>query len=477
VSSRPGKTAVVYFGTQVGSTVVGFAATWVITNYLGKTVYGRYTSIVALIFWLLIPASAVGHAMNKRISEGRDRDAFFVAGVLSNLAIHGAIAAILLAASPVVNGWIGAPVAPAVAALVLARALFKTLLDALRGYKQVGSSGGLKTFEQTVRATLQIGGIVVFAIGLNGLVVTHAFALAVGMAVGLVVIPGGVGRPTRSHLRRLSSFAQYSWIGTIKSRAFGYADILTMKTLAAVGLVAISDGLIGIYGAAWTVASVLALVSNAIRETLFPELSELSADERYERVQHFLNEGLAFTGVFAIPGFFGALVVGPKLLTIFGPDFSRGGLILVILIGARLLAAYSSQLISVVNAIDRPDMAFRINATYIAANLLLNVALVLAIGWYGAAIATAFSSLLTLVVAGHALASLLGMPELPWREIGAQIAASLVMLGGVVALRIPLPTSLGWTLAVVGSGAGIYGVALAALSPRVREKARLHAPV
>ena len=82
MSSRLGKTTVVYFLTQVGTTLVGFLATWYITQTLGAVAFGEYSTAVAFLFWLNIPASAIGEAVKKRASEGEERGAFLAAGHL-----------------------------------------------------------------------------------------------------------------------------------------------------------------------------------------------------------------------------------------------------------------------------------------------------------------------------------------------------------------------------------------------------------
>lgn len=48
----------------------------------------------------------------------------------------------------------------------------------------------------------------------------------------------------------------------------------------------VSDGLIGIYEAAWVLGSLLGAVSISVRSTLFHEVSELAIEEEYEHSPH-----------------------------------------------------------------------------------------------------------------------------------------------------------------------------------------------
>lgn len=473
MASRPGKTTIVYFATQVGSTLAGGVATWYINNVLGAAAFGEYSIAVAFLFWLNIPASALGNAVNKRVSEGQEQGAFLTAAHGLNLGIHALLVAGLLVFGDQVNVLVGQDVAVYFAALVGARAVFDVTISSLRGYKQVSTSGVVKTFERVVRSSIHIGTLFFLGVGVGGLILGHATAIFLATAVALTVLDGRPSRPERRHVTGLLEYARFAWLGTLKTRAFAWTDVLVMRglSLSIIGLAAVSKTEIGIYKVAWTVASVLALVSIAIKQTLFPEFSELGVSENYERVHHFLNEGLTFTGIFAIPGLFGAIAVGSKLLTVFGPEHARGGTILVILIGSRLLAAYGEQFLNTINAIDRPDVAFRINLAYVAANLTFNFGLIALFGWYGAAFATALAALTSLVLGAYALSKIIGPPDIPYRELGAQTVAAVVMLGAVVALQQVLPGSLGWTLAVVAAGAVVYGVALVGVSTRVRQKA------
>jgi O-antigen/teichoic acid export membrane protein len=472
VSSRLGKTTVVYFFTQVGTTLVGFLATWYITQTLGSAAFGEYSTAVAFLFWLNIPASAIGEAVKKRASEGEERGAFLAAGHLLNLAVHVVVIVTLLVFREQVNVFIGLDVATAFAALVGARALFDLTLGSLRGYKQVGTSGALKTLERTLRSGIHIGALFFLGIGVGGLVLGHGVALLVATAAGLLVLDGRPTAPARRHVGSLIEYARYAWLGTLKTRAFAWTDVMVMRglSLSVVGLVAVSKSQIGIYKVAWTVASALALLSISINQSLFPEFSELGATDDYERVHHYLNEGLAFGGLFLIPGVFGAIAVGDTLLTVFGAEFATGGTILVVLLVARLLAAYGDQLLNTINAIDRPDVAFRVNLGYVAANVGLNLLLVTVFGWYGAAAATAIASLVSVGLAGYALAGLIGRPDVPTGELARQVAASVVMLAVVLALQELFPGTLQWTLAVTAIGAGVYGAVLFGVSERFRRK-------
>ncbi|WP_135820725.1 lipopolysaccharide biosynthesis protein [Halostella litorea] len=460
---RLGRTTLIHFATQVGVSLAGFLATFAIARFLGAGTLGTYAVAVALLFWLNVPANAVGNAINKRVSEGVDRGAFIGSGLLINGVIAAALAVLVVAFAEQVDAYVGAPVSGLVAALVVGNVALLTVIGALNGQKRVAHTGGLRAVERVARTGLQVG-FILLGYKLTGLLVGHAASLGAAAVLGLLLFEVRPSPPSREHVRSLLEYARYSWLGTLKTRAFGWMDTIVLALF-------VPSALIGIYEVTWTLASTLALVSNSVQQTLFPELSELGVEENYDRVHHYLNEGLVFTGVFAIPGLFGAAVIGPRILKIYRPEFTRGATVLLVLIAARTLAAYGTQFLNAVNAIDRPDVAFRINAAFVAANVVLNVALVYRFGWYGAAVATALSAALMLALGYAALTSLIGRPNVPVREIAHEVGASAAMAAAVYGLVQVLPGSHYATVLLVAVGAAVYAGLLVALSTRVREKA------
>jgi O-antigen/teichoic acid export membrane protein len=185
-------------------------------------------------------------------------------------------------------------------------------------------------------------------------------------------------------------------------------------------------------------------------------------------VGELLNKGLVFAGFFAIPGLFGGFVVGTRVLEIFGPAFGQGWMVLVILITARLSNTFSGQFKNTVNALDRPDLGFRINAGFILTNLVLNLSLIPVFGWSGAAVATSLSSILMLVLSYYYVNTLLSGIVFPITEIGKEIAASVVMIVPVYLLTQAVPASEVTTVGIVFIGAAVYTVIILEISPRIR---------
>lgn len=468
---RLGKTTLVHFGSQVVVSIAGFVATFAVIRLLGPAALGIYAPAVALVFWLHVPAMAVSDAVKKRLSENA-APGHFATGLLLNGSFALVAALAVFGAGEFVAGFVGAPVVGLVALLLVANVCLITIIGALNGRKQVASAGGLRAFERILRTGGQIG-LMVGGYGVTSLFLGHVGSLVAALAVGAGLLGTSVGRPSVGRVWSLLRYARYSWLGTLRTRAFAWMDTLVLSGFVGIGTAgpAVTRDLIGTYEVAWSLASVLALVSISVQSTLFPELSDLGTDGDYDRIHHFLNEALVFTGVFTIPGLFGAAVLGDRVLRIYGPALQKGTVVLLVLVGARLIAAFGAQLLSVINALDRPDVSFRINGGFVVGNFTLNLVLVWQFGWLGAAVATAASATLLVGLGYRALTTLIGRPDVPTVEIGREFVAAAIMAGAVLLLRPHVPKNHYLTVALVGVGAALYVVVLLVLSARVRKKA------
>lgn len=458
-----GKTAAFHFLTQVVVSLSGFIATFAVARLLGAGPLGVYAKAVAVLFLVAVPIIAVHTAVIKRMSEGEDRAEFFGAGLVIVGAIVVGLVVAALVARPYFEAYIGAPVTAEFILLLVGTGAFRLLQAVLSGEKRVARSGVIQSVERIVRTALQIGFILV-GYAVSGLLLGHGLALVTAAVIGLALVDTRPRMPDRSHLQSLAAYSRFSWLARLKSRAFSWTDTAVLGFF-------VTSSLIGVYEVAWTLSAALILVSKSIQHTLFPELSDLGTHDDFERIHHFLNEGLVFTGVFCIPGLVGAALIGPRLLAIYDQEFRVGGSVLVILITAQLVAAYGEQFVSAINAIDHPEVAFRISGLFVVANVVLNVALVSVYGWEGAAVATAISAGGLSVAGFAALSRLVGRPSLPWAEFGAQVLASTVMGGVLYLTRFTVPMTWNWTLVLVFGAAAVYSGVLVTVSTRIRGKA------
>lgn len=473
-----GRTAALHFITQVITTISGFLATFLIAIYLGSDGLGEYAVAISIgYYWLVIPATSVASAVTKRMSEGKNPSSYVGGGILINaiLAIVGSVA--VLVAGEALTGIVSRnrefmrillTYDTEIAALYVSSIGFRTASGALDGQKEVAKSGALQAGERILRTAFQV---VLLILGYTAAAITfgHAASLLVTGGIGLLISAYRPTVPSPEQIRSLIDYAKFAWVGALQGRVFGWLDTIVLSFF-------VSTSLIGIYEAAWGIASMLAMASSSISKTLFPELSDISTNSEYQEIRHYLNEALAFSGVFIIPGLFGALILGDRILRFYRPEFGIGSAILVTLIIAYTADVYASQFLSVINAVNRPDAAFRINIVFVVTNAILNVFLIWQYGWYGAAAATAVSAGLRTMVGYASLRRIIGGITVPVIEIGRQFGASVMMAIVVWPIQGFIPAGRLGTLCIVGLGAVVYSGTLIALSRRTRDKIRLLVP-
>lgn len=455
-----GQTSFISFASQATMSVAGFAANIVIANLLGPKIHGTYFLAVSLIYWLVLVGNMGLHkSIKKRVSEEGSSGRTLAAAVLAQIVLFLFVGACILLFAPAINGYVGAPVAPWILAMVIVTLAYNFVLVLLDGQHKVHLSSLLTPISWTIRSVVQIG-LVVLSIGLTGLFIGYVVGGLVAVVIGLYFARIKLEMPTWEHVKNLYSYAKYSWVGSLSNQSFSSMDTIIL------GFFVVND-LIGVYEIAWNIASLFAIFGFAVSRAVFPEVSSM-ASEGHDRISEVVSASLAYAGLFLIPGLVGTIIVGDVVLTIYGRAYVQGYYVLTILTLARLVNIYLGMFLTTLDALNRPEISFRIQIIFLLANLVLNVVLINAIGWTGAAIATASSASIGLVFGYRGLSNAIKV-SLPLREIGRQVVAALIMGIIVYSIRMTAGDSLPTVLLSILIGAAIYFGTLSTLSPQFRK--------
>ncbi|SDR12453.1 oligosaccharide flippase family protein [Natronobacterium texcoconense] len=463
---RLGQTSAIYFLSKVLASVVGFLATIYFTRTLGEEIYGFYSVTLALVSWLgLVKTVGFGQAIIKRMSEEDNPHAYFTAGILVKGVLTLPVILGVFLFRDHVNSYVGQPVAEFVI-LILTVSVFRELVSAaLKGTHRVHIYAPLNTAKQGAQSIAMVA-LVFLGWELTGMLFGYAIGTFVIAIIGLWIAGPKIVLPQWNHIVRLFDFAKFSWLGNMRKKTYSNMDIIMLGIF-------VPAGPIGIYAVAYTIGSFLGTFGDAMRGTLFPELSKQSASNDVSMVRSLTNDALSYAGLLLIPGIVGAAVIGDRLMLVYGDGFEVGAQVLTILIVGKLIYSYNNQLLNTLNAIDRPDLAFRANAVFIAGNLVLNVVLIYSIGWVGAAIATASSAAIGLVFGFYYTRRHVGF-RIPLGEISRQCLAALIMGIAVYGARAVGEThpiaayNEVFVVSLVGLGAGIYFLVLLAISSAFR---------
>lgn len=474
---RLGQTSIVFFVSKVLGSALGFVATIYFARVLGEEILGFYALVLSIVAWLTVLGKVgLSSAITKRISEGDEREAYATAGAITLTAIGIVVAAGVILFQGYVNSYVGRPVASLTAVIIFAAFSSSFVFAALKGYHLVHVYAILSTTRIVARALIQIA-LVVVGFQLTGLLVGYAAAAVVFTVAGLAILRIRPVWPKKRHFTSLFDFAKFSWLGGMRGKTFDQVDIIVLGFF-------VQTGLIGVYSVAWSLSKFLDIFSSAVSTTLFPEMSETAAQNDPESIAGLVEDALAFGGLIIVPGFVGGTVLADRIMSIYSDGFVVGEAVLPLLIVALLIYTYNKQLLNVLNAIDRPDLAFRANAVFIATNVILNVVLIWQIGWVGAAIATALSAAVGLVFAFYYANK--NVPfSLPYGEIARQWTAALAMGAVVYATRMFGEARWAWVpdynavfvISLVSLGATVYFTLLLGISNRFRTTVSNNLPV
>ncbi|MDS0298839.1 oligosaccharide flippase family protein [Halogeometricum sp. S1BR25-6] len=466
---RLGQTSFFHYASNLIASLLGFAATIYFTQLLGPEVFGTYSLIIVVVAWLEFGGElGMTAALKKRLSERGDSAPFLVAGAVSMSIFFAATALIVIAVAPQLTSYIGIDATALILVLLGAKVLQSFVRTVLEGQHKVHFAGALEPLQRFGQSAVQIG-LLAAGFGLTGMLIGAVAGIVFSAILGGMKIHLSYVPPAREHFKSLLSFAQFSWLDSLRGRSFTWMDIFVLGFF-------VPSALVGIYNAAWNVASFLAF-GNAVASSFFPEMSEMSSKGDFDQIGGLISDTLAFTGLFLIPGLVGTLLLGDRILLFYGPEFPTGHSALILLVAALLVNGYFKQLLTALTAVNRPELAFRSNAAFISANIGLNVLLVWQLGWLGAAVGSLIASAFALGVTYRYIDDIVSF-SIPYHELLRQVGAAAVM-GGVIwtillsveSTTLPLPSYV-VTVLLVGLGAITFFISLVTFSPRFRRVVR-----
>lgn len=466
------KSFIVFVSKAVGS-ALGLIATIYFARILGAEILGYYALIISIAAWIKLFARAgFMKAINKRVSEGEERSEYFTAGaaIVGMVGLIGSIFIVIFYRH--INSYIGINAAHFVLILFLVELCYNLVTVTLKGERLVHVAGILQAGNIVLGKSMMVI-FVFFGWKIAGMVFGNAIGSLAAGVLGLLFLSVGISKPQRRHFRSLFDYAKFSWIGNLKYRAFKDVDIVVLGAF-------VSANFVGIYSVAWSIANFFTIFGNAINSTLFPEISHADSTKDDKKVANLISDSLTYGGLLTIPGFFGALLLSKRILRIYGNEFTQGSLVFSLFMLSILIYGYQKQLMNGLNAVNRPDIAFKVNVVFIFSNLILNIILISWIGWTGAAVATVISPSIGLLLSYWLLTSVVDF-DLPTKEISKQVFSAILMSVAVLGTRrIIENTVIQHNILIVVSlsmiGAIIYFLVLILISSQFRTTVLANSP-
>jgi O-antigen/teichoic acid export membrane protein len=437
--------------------VVGFLGSIVFARVLGPTGYGAFHVVVAVAHVLDNPISGFGNACKKRISEyshepGEILTAGLVVATIGAIVVFGGV----LAVEQYVN-YFDIENGPLFVGIVFTGIVFfKILQPMVAGVGEFGTAVVLDMLRSVITIPLQLFLVVVFGLGVGGMIYGLTVASLLTVPVALYVLGVRPTIPSRATLQSLWTYARFSIPNNFVGTAYSKLDILLFSAV-------LSSAAAGQYQVAMQLVLPGILLAAVMGSGLFAEVS--SQVSRGKAVDREVTNNLAFASLFAVPVFFGVLAMPESIVvTVFGGKYREAGSLIVGLGVYQIIRTQATQISSVLSGHDRPDLNLWIKTVTLGTNLVLGIALVFQIGALGVVIATVVAEgtkyvLLTYYARQYVTYEFVPDPLRYQFLAGAVMFVVVELLHGWVGVSSWLDL-----LALVGIGALVYGVALMALS-------------
>ena len=447
------------------TSLASFVAIVVFSRGLGADPLGVYYPFVALLGILSLPTDfGLSLAVEKRISEGKDRSQYLGGGMLMRLFLLIFFSIPIYLYQDPIADYLGADIAGIllIALWFWVGATFSMAI--LKGELRVGETALIRVLQPVIWLTVGYA-LLSIGYGVEGIIYSHILGIIVMFVVATWRISIYPAVPEWRHLRSLFDFSKYSFVNSIGGLIYSWMDVLILTAFVSLEIAA-TRGEIGAYENAWRVSLLVTFVSRSIAQVLFPQISEWSVEEETDKIERVLSTAIVPALVIIPPAFVGAFLFSEEILRyLFGAEFTIAAPALIVLIGLRFFQAIDGIYGRVLDALDRPDLTMIATIASIIVNLVLNIVLIYTFGILGAAVATTAAFITMTVIDIHYINKFIQI-KMPYRILGWSAISSILM--GVVlhwATTITGIHSLTELLIFVGMGAVIYGIALLLYTP------------
>jgi len=451
------------FGAKLANAVLTFLGLVYFAKVLGSAELGVFFLFqLTLELLSILGDGGIRFAVEKRLSEGERPSEVLGTALVAKVLLLGLVSLLVIVASPILEDFIGAPIALLLALGVWVHEAGRLMLRVLMGELKVGSTAELRLAQVIVWVGL--GSILVArGMGATGMIISFIAGWGVVFLWGYSRKSTAIGVPSIERFRSLFDYSRYSVISYLSGYVYNWMD------LAVIGLF-LTTSAVGRYEMAWRVGMFITLLSTSLGETVFPQFSEWDATQKQSSIERILPNVVIASVVLVVPALFGGIALSETVMgVLFGEEFVAASLALVILLGERVVFAFHTILGRALLALDEPRLAAKASTLTVVLNLGLNLALVPSYGITGAAIATLVSSLLNGVLHGIYLSRYIAIGW-NWLELAWIVIASVGMFGAVTAITKFLHIgSIPILLLVVGIGGAVYFVLLNSYRPMRRK--------
>lgn len=432
--------------------ILEFGAIIYFTRELGADAIGSFFLFQALVGIMAIPSNlGLRRAAEKELSAGEDTgEVIGTTILLKSVLLLPFLVSILLARS-YVDAYINIQGVALFVAIGLATTQARRLvIRLLAGQMRVERTASLRVVG---KIAWLIGGAFLISYGFGPLAILIAFIIGDLIIVvgGLVQLDLAFSRPTSSRARSLLSYGRFIFLRSSGSYIYSWMDVAILGFF-------VSTSLVGAYEIAWRVSSLALQLTEAVRESIFPQIARLHSEGKIDDIRELLYRWIQPPLYLTIPALTGAIVLGEEVLGVpFGQEVVVALPVLIVFMAEKIMRTVHLLYSAAVFAMDRPELGYRGEVVGLSMNLVLNLTLIPIFGILGAAVATTASSIVTALVNGYYLSSIVDI-RIPAQQLVWSALSATLMAVGVYFAKSSLPPN--WVGLFIGVSIGIvmYGI-------------------
>lgn len=444
------RTVLVVFLSRVGSSAVGFLGLVAFVRELGPATFGVFVLFQGLVaLFSIVVDFGINDAVEKRLSEGTTANVLSTA-LLAKVGLTLLVGACVYPFLGVINGYLGGDIARFIVPALFVQQAARVCSNGLRGELRVQEAVLLEVLNRVVYVGVGLT-LAFLGYGVISLVVGYFAGWGIQGLAAFRRLSWSPGRPTREAASVLFGFSKYNFVSSVLSgSAYNWIDTLV------IGLF-LTQTAVTAYEAAWLLADTVMILSRAIGNTIFPQVSDWDANGARLSIESVIPDALTGSVLLVIPATVGAVLLGEEVLgLVFGSELVVAAAALSVLMAGKLGEAVNAVVGRVLLGVDRPDLTARSAVVFMATNVALNFLLVEPFGLVGAAVATSLAFFVNVGLNTVFLSRFMRI-RVPAREVSYCLGAAALM--GVVVWVLERAigvSSLPELLFLVALGAAVY---------------------
>ena len=391
------------FISQVITLATGFLLSVILGRFLGAAAFGLFTMVItiymiaSLVGGIGIPTAIVKYVAE--FKENKEKLNVFVSCGVINSAIFGAIiGSVLFALSGILANIFNMPELTDLLKIIAFSLPFlvvnNTLLGLLNGLREMKSY----SFRTVFRSALLLGFTILlvgFGFGIKGAVLALVLS-EIGTLFLLIFISRNFFRfVIRDYVKTTKEVVKFG------SQLFLASAVWMANTNADKLLVGyfLMDKDVGIYAIALAIASGLLVIPSAMSTVTYPAISEYNGKKQHETIEILINKSMKYSLV--ILSILGILIIffsKDIILLLLKPEFLLATTPLTILIFGMIFFGSVGSVGAAFSGVGRPDIPFKENVIAVIVNVSIDAILIPILGITGAAIGTATSLLLLVLL-------------------------------------------------------------------------------